>query len=418
MSRQRRPARLLAGAVLLAACSAWAATSQDEVDEAKRAKELAEARKAVAEAEAAEAKARVGTLDTSKLTAPTGEGRTLNVEGSILAYAAVDRIAAAIAQAVAPLSGSGPAQRPIVLLGDKEANALHQAGAFRQGVTLLNEAMSKFRVRDLAADDAQCKEPTGAAGAPLVLAGLEVALQVAQLFKVDRKFEGTAVDIDDFALATAVMAKLQAMPGAPRVVYGPTYMPGFFGGTDPFKDSAVAKAIGEVGDNQNKVDIQLAELARRREKLKAREDDAKVKLPEACKPAFESARRTYTALETTGRNLKERADRFLAAAMAVDEKTGATLLQAVVTAEAMQKGLQNAYVLKLKPVSGGGTTHVRTSLFSTRVGVGGGAVVAYMLIDGADGKVASSGTVAQYGGFVEPKDLGALLSARPAAGAP
>ena len=75
----------LATALLLAtgltlAGHAWSATSQDEVDEAKRVQQLeearkaaAEARKAVAEAEAGEAKAKLGTLDTSELTKPTGE---------------------------------------------------------------------------------------------------------------------------------------------------------------------------------------------------------------------------------------------------------------------------------------------------------------------------------------------------------
>jgi hypothetical protein len=421
MSGPRRFAPLVAAALVFVACAqatAVAATTQDEVDEAKRAQDLAEARKAVAEAQAAEAKAKVGTLDTSKLSGPVGEAKTLNVEGSILAYTAVDRIAASIAQAVAPFAASGSGPRPIALLGDKDINALRQAGAFRQGVTQLNEAMSKFRAPGLAADDAQCAEPTTGGAAPLVLAGLDVALQVAQLFKVDRKLEGADVTLDDFALAAAVLARLQALPGPPKVVYGPTFTAGFFGGPDPVQASAIAKAVGEIGENQNKVDIQLAEIARRREKLKAREDDTKSKLPAACATAFDSARRTYTALETTGRNLKERADRFLAAAAVVDERTGVTVLQELVTAESLQKGLQNAYVLKLKPVSGGGTTYVRTSLFSTRIGVGGGAVVAWMLMDGGDGRVVASGTTAQYGGFVEPQDLGALLSSRPAGAAP
>lgn len=132
-------------------------------------------------------------------------------------------------------------------------------------------------------------------------------------------------------------------------------------------------------------------------------------LSEACNQAFEEARNVYAGLEIRGKNLKERADKFLAAATTVDEKTGTTLLQPLLQAEAMTR-LEDVRLLRLKTVTGGATTYTRTTWFSTSVGVGGGAVVSYMLIDGSTGKVIASGTVSEYGGFVEPTNLGAPLT--------
>lgn len=408
---------LAAAFFAIAGSTAWSATTQDDIDEAKRVQQLAEARKATAdarkgtaEAEAAEAKAKLGTLDTSKLTKPTGEGKTLNVEGNILAYSAADRIAKKIADAVAPpASSASNAAAPVVILGEKDINGLQQAKSFKQGLLLLNDAMSKFRVPILAADDAQCKEPTVGGAGLGVLGSIDVALQIAQLFKVDKKFEGSDVSVDDFALASMVMPRLLTN-GVKTIVYGPAYVAGVFGGKDPFAASVVATNLNQLGDRQDSIDIQIAEIARRREKLKAREDDQKVKLPDTCKQPFEEAKRIYTALESRGKNLKDRADKFLAAATTVDDKTGASLLQTLVQAETMASRLAGARVLRLKPIAGGGTVFTRTTMFSTHVGVGGGAVVAYMLLDGDEGSVLVSGTVADYGGFAEPQELAGILA--------
>ena len=402
-------------AVAVASSTVWAATSQDDVDEAKRVQQLEEAKKATAvarqgtaEAEAAEAKAKLGTLDTSKLTKPSGEGKTLNVEGSILTYSAVDRIAANVVRAIVTVASAEP-DKAIVLLGDKEFNSLQQAKSFKQGLTLLNTSMSKFKVPQLAADDAQCKEPLEGGGGLGPLGSIDVALQIAQLFKVDKKFEGAEVTIDDFALASVVIAKLREARFK-TVVYGPVYVAGAFGGSNPFETSVIAKTLDALADQQSSIDVAVANMARRREKLKQREDDTKVKLPEACKSAFEEARTIYAALEVKAKSLKDRADKFLTVATVVDDKTGATLLQALVQAEAMNDGLNGARVLRLKPIAGGGTVYTRTTWFSTHVGVGGGAVVSYMLFNGVDGSIMASGTASEYGGFVEPTDLSVYLN--------
>lgn len=416
--RPIRIAQIAFALFALTGSAVMAATSQDDVDEAKRVQQLEEAKKAAAqakqataEAQAAEAKAKLGTLDASKFTAPKGSAKTLNVEGDILAYSALDGVATKIAAAVssAASSSTGSLNAPVVLLGDKELNGLQQAKSFKTDLALLNKGMSQFKVPTLAADDPQCKEPTVGGGGLGPLGSIDVALQIAQLFKVDKSLEGADVSIDDFALASVVMSKLRSA-GLIRVVYGPGFIAGAFGGKDPFDESEIVKGINTLADKQLDIDIALAEIARRRDKLKAREDDKKVKLPDACKQPFDEARMIYTALETRAKNLKDRADKFSATATTVDDKTGVTLLQTLVQGEALSKQLAGARVLRLKPIAGGGTTYTRTSLFSTHIGVGGGAIVAYMFIDGDSGSILASGTSSAYGGFVEPEGLSGFLN--------
>jgi hypothetical protein len=418
--------RLAATALVAASFTAWAATSQDAIDEAKRAKELAEeqkaaaeARKATVEADAATAKAKLGTLDMSKFTKPSGEGKTLNVEGSILAYKAVDRIASAIAKDVAAASSVAG---PVVLFGDKEFSAFQQARAFRQGLKQQSEAMSKLKLTPLAADNDDCSEPKegGAAGLG-VLGSLDVAMQVAQLFKVDKKFEGSDVTVDEAALAASVMKELRRA-GVATVIYGSLYPAGAFktstaappagvggGGPAATAEKDISALLDVLEDRKVSIDVTLAAIARRTKALKDREENPKVKLPDLCKAAFLEARDRYAAMEIQGKSLKERADKFLTAATTVDEKTGTTLLQPLLQAEALAQQT-NVRLLRLKSVTGGATTYTRTTWFSTSVGVGGGAVVSYMLIDGSSGTILASGTAYEYGGFVEPTNLGASLA--------
>lgn len=385
------------------------ATTQDEVDEANRQKQVdearkasAEARRATAEAEAAEAKAKLGTLDTSKLTKPSGEAKSLNVEGSLLAYSALDRIAEAIAKRVQPIIGT----EPVVIYSEKELSALIQSRAFLNNLKILDKEMQGFVVPSLAADNEDCREPKEGGAGLGVLGSIDVALQVLSLFKVDKKMEGADVTVDSFALASTVLAKLKDK-GVFKAVYPPMYLAGAF--VDPahdvFSKSEIVRLIDGLADNQTKIDSKLADIVRRREAIKARAEDKKKKLPSACKPAFAEAQIVYDNLEVRGKAVKLRADKYMAAATTLDEKTGASLLQLLAQSEHMSKSLPGAYVLQLKPIAAGGTTLTKTSLFSTNFRFSGGAIVAYMLVRGTDGVLVASGTVAEYGGYVEPKDL-------------
>ena len=406
------------------AASAHAATAQADIDEATLAKTFwaarqaeAESRQKFAEAEAAAAKARLGTLDLSKATAAGVEVKTLNVEGKILSYQAMDRIAAVIARDVAAHAKSTAASldkpaSPIVIVNDKVLNAVQQARSFKAAAAQLTKAIGDVVVPALAADNAQCNQPQEGGAGIGVLGGIDVALQIAQIFKVDRSLEGSDVTIDDFALASSVLAKLKAAQTG-RVVLASSYLPqGLQVSTPVAAAGSLSKQLDDLTDGQVKIEQRLAEISRRRDKLAAREADTVVKLPDACKKPFDDARRTYTSVEAQAKSLKERADKLLAAATAVDATSGAPVLQSMLQAEALATTYNGAYLLHLKPIAGGGTTYTKKNLLWSSVGVGGGAVVAYLLTGGADGAAVTSGTVSEYGGFVKPEELGAFLEAQ------
>ena len=409
------------------ATSAHAAPTQADVDEATLAKTFwaarqaeAESRQKVAEAEAAAAKAKLGTLDLSKFKEADIDVKTLNVEGKILSYQAMDRIATVIARDVAARAqpaASGPdtpasAPRAIVIVNDKILNAVQQARSFKAAAAQLTQAIGDVVIPTLAADNAQCNQPPEGGGGIGVLGGIDAALQIAQIFKIDRNLEGTDVTIDDFALASSVLAKLKAAQTG-KVVLASTYLPfGLQASTPAPASGSLSKQLNDLTDGQVKLDQRLAEINRRRDKLTARESDTAVKPPDACKKAFDDARRTYTSVETQAKNLKDRADRLLVAATAIDTTSGAPVLQSLLQAEALATTYSGAYLLHLKPIAGGGTTYTKKNLLWSSVGVGGGAVVAYLLTGGADGAAVASGTVSEYGGFVKPEDLGTFIEAQ------
>jgi len=408
-----RPALFLAWVGF--ALGAAAATTQADVDEAKLAQDLlaarqaaAESRQKIAEADAATAKARLGTLGLSKFSAPDVEAKTLKIEGTILSYHAMERAAGVIASDVAPRVAGAASAPPVVIVNDKMLNDIQRVRSFKRAVTVLNKAVSQVTVPTLAADNTKCEQPTSGGGLG-VLGGIDSALHFAQLFKVDRSLEGADVTLDDFALASSVLKALKSA-NVGRAVLASAYLPGGLGVGEPPSD--LMKQIDALGDDQVTLDVRLAEVERKRDGLTAREGDKAVPLPDKCKLAFDAARRTYTALETRAKNLKERIDKFLAAAVAIDEKAQAPLLQSMQRAEALMTTFQGAYLLHLKVIAGGGTTYTKKSLFSSSVNIGGGGIIAYMLTGGTTGEVINSGTVAEYGGFVKPEDLGAFLNAQ------
>lgn len=404
------------------AANAHAATTQAEIDEATLAKTFwaarqaeAESRQKLAEAEAAAAKAKLGTLDLSKATAAGVEAKTLNVEGKILSYQAMDRIAAVIARDVsahAKPAAAGPASA-IVIVNDKVLNAVQQARSFKAAAAQLTKAIDDVVVPVLAADNAQCNQPQQGGAGVGVLGGIDVAVQIAQIFKVDRSLEGSDVTLDDFALALSVLAKLKATQTG-RVVLASTYLPlGLQVSTPGAAAGSLSKQLDDLTDGQVKLEQRLAEISRRRDKLAAREADTVMKLPDACKKPFDDARRTYTSVETQAKSLKDRADKLVAAATSIDATSGAPVLQSMLQAEALATTYNGAYLLHLKPIAGGGTTYTKKNLLWSSVGVGGGAIVAYLLTGGADGGAAvTSGTVSEYGGFVKPEELGGFLEAQ------
>jgi hypothetical protein len=401
MNTLRTSSFLVSALLCMAGSTGALGATAEEVEEAKREQALAEARQATAEADAAVAKAKLGSIDVSKLPKVTGEASKLNVEGNILAYDAVDRIAALIAEDVAGAVGSST----VVIYSEKEINAVLQSRAFRKNLDMLNGEMGKFFVPPLASDNADCKAPAVGGGGLGPLGSIDAALQVLTLFKVDKKYEGMDVTVDSFALATAVLAKLKARGGG-KAIYPGTYTVGAFADAsgDVFAKSAIVAGIDRLGDNQARIDLALSDIARRKESIKTRSADPKT-VPKDCVAAFADSQVILDNLEARAKAMKARGEKFTTAATTVDEKTGASLLQMLAMSEAMARDHAGAFVLQLKPIAAGGTTLTKTSLFATSFRFSGGAIVSYLLVSGVDGTVVRSGTVPEYGGYVKPEHL-------------
>jgi hypothetical protein len=405
-----RTMRVIAVAALLccmvAGQAVWGAT-EEEVTAAKLEKDLAEAKRDKEKADTERAKNKIGDIDTSKLPKGTVDAKNLHIEGKILAYDAVDRIAGIIAKDVAPHVGKST----VVIYSDKELNAVMQSRAFLKNLKTLNAELPKLRVPPLNSDEdnPDCKKK--AVGGALLgpLDSVEVALQVAALFKVDKKFEGSDVQVDDFALATAVMSKLKARGGG-KIIYPATYLPGIFAGPndDIYRKSEITQELDKLANNEAQLDGVMKDISHRRESIKARSVD-KTKIPPGCVAVFPADLKVLDNYEARTTSMKSRAEKFLSAATTVDEKTGATLLQLLASSETMARDHMGAYVLQLKSIAGGGTMLTKTNIFTTSFRMTGGAIVSYMLINGVDGTVVSLGNVPDYGGYVKPEDLQRLV---------
>ena len=396
--------------LLLPAVPGLAAPTQDEVDAAKRTQAVAEAEKAIAEAskakaeaEAGEARAKLGTLELSKLSPPTAEAKTLNVEANLLAYASVQALAKQIAGAVQPRLGD----KAVVIFTEKELKALDQVQSFSSNLAALDTDIVSLAIPRLAADNLKCAASDDEAGGGLgVLGSLDVVAQVLSLFKVNKKLEGTDVTVDGFALSAAVLAQLK-QKGASKAIYPPLFFSGAVLGTAAAK-SQVEQHLDSVSLHSPKIDQVLTEVARRREALKARVKADK-KPTADCRAAYAAAAVTLDSVETRAKILKGRIEKYVAAATTPDEKTGETLLQALVAAEALRKSATGGFVLQLKPIAAGGATLTKTTFFTSSFRFSGGAVAAYMLVSGADGTVVDANIVGEYGGYVAPDDLSKVL---------
>jgi hypothetical protein len=384
------------------------AATADQVEEAKRDQAFAEANQKKAEAEAAEQKAKLGTLGTANLPKGTGDATALHIEGTILAYQAIDRIADRIAQRISASLGKGGA---VIIYNEKQLNAVLQANALLAQAKLLNSDMPKVQLPPLDSDNPTCTAPL-VGGAVPTLTGIDIGLQLVSLFKVDKKLAGMDVAVDDYALAMAVVNSIKTLRPDVRAVYPPSYVPGAFApaGQDVLGKSLVAAELDTLSKTQAALSKSLAGIAKKKEAIQKRV--ASKKETPTCAKALADDLVIATSVEATGQMLKTRADKFVAVLTAVDDKTGATLLQSLAVAEAMARDYSGADVLQLKSIAGGGATLTKTNLFTTSFRFSGGAIISFLLMDGSTGEALGSGTVHDYGGFISENELSGGLRAQ------
>ncbi|MGJ9420137.1 hypothetical protein ACHAC9_20640 [Massilia sp. CMS3.1] len=403
-------------ALLAFSVQCLAAPTQEEVDAATRTKAVAEAsqatadatkatadalkataesRKAVAEFEVAEARAKLGTLDLSKLSAVTAEAKTLNIEGNLLAYASVQTLAKQIAASIAPHTKS----KVVVLFTENELKFIEQVQPVSSNLQALDMDIDNLIIPRLEIDNPKCAADE-AGGGPGLLGSIDVASQVLSVFKTNTKSEGVDVTTDSFALSAAVAAELKQ--AKVRVVYPPLFSPGLALGA--YSKSNVEQALDNIAMKAGQIDRILANIDKQKDQVKKRKEAMKKPTPQ-CKSAFDKAEKTLEQTEGKANALKSRVEKYLTLANSFDEKTGKTMLQSLVAAEALRKAAADGYLLQIKPISAGGTTTIKTSFFRSSTRFSGGAIVAYMLISGTDGAILDSGVVGAYGGYVKAGEL-------------
>lgn len=390
---------------------AFCAPTQEEIDAEKRTQAMAEAvkgtaeaNKATVEAENSAARAKLGTIDLSKMSPTKAEAKALSVEGDLLAYAAVQNLAGAIAASVAKHSKD----KLVVIYSESELKALQHVNAFSSNVASLSRDLANLSIPPSDMDNPQCaaRANSEAGGGSLgVLGSLDVAAEVLSLFKMNKTLEGKEVSIDTFALSAAVVSELKNL--GTNTIYPPLFFTGSVFGSPG--SSQVEKDIDNLLRLAPRTDVLLADIARRKVEITERSKSRK-KSTDTCKFALVAASAALDLLGKRAQLLKDRAAKYVTAAMAVDEKTGDTLLQSLVVAEAFRKVAAKSLILQLKPIAGGGSTLTKTSFFTSSFRFSGGAIAAYMLVDGTDGTVVASGLVGDYGGHATLDELKGVLT--------
>ena len=393
-----------AASLSLATPTATGADSTDPaVLAAQQAQALAEAKKATAEADLAAAKARFGEV-TQPLPTGAGTATNLNIEGKILAYRAADKAADQIAAAIrTALAGQTPSR--IVFLSVKEVTNIALLQAFDQQASALLEQVSQLQI------PGGIPRPCPKGGVQLEMmevtppgVAIDAALTLLRLFKTDRTLVGEDVTLDDFAIVALLAGKLSGID----IVYPPSYFPDAFGWKD----------IPEVYDKFNKLaeaQITVANLPERIAAKKQEIADRKTQAgtDKACAAMLDADAARLEEFANKVSVFKEALAQVNTALTKTSDQSGMALIQSLVLAERLATRMQGAFLLQVKPIAAGGTTHTSTNIFGTTFSFSGGAIVSYVLYR-PDGIVATAGTVPVFAGLFKDEKLNdALQKAAP-----
>jgi hypothetical protein len=350
---------------------------KDEIELMKAEKELLELK--------------VGTLPDG--ITPKGDvtPTTLSIEGEILAYSTVDKVAQGIVDELCgPSPGSKCPMAAVAIFSEAELKLMAELRAVNAQVKRLEDKKSEASAP--AAPAGVCpKGPVIAADAagPLAVAGL--AVQAFSLFRVDRALTGTVVKLDDFAVTAQVANKLQAK-GA-RVIYLPSIYD--LRANETFTDIGVYKRLAGLRDV----------LAN---DIKGTEGDRK-KL-EKCPKSFPEW------FESSAAFLEQRKQLLAVVNSILDEITkpddaGVARIQAFQRASRMMELSKDAWLLQIKPIAAAGNVITTKNILFTKLRFGGGSVISYMLFN-ASGELQKSGTLGAYEGGKRMSDVPLLVPKR------
>jgi hypothetical protein len=372
-------------------------------DLATAQKAMAEAQKAKSEAQAAAFKAAIGDVPTSGLTgAITASGPTGEIEAALLAARAV-RVAARTIDA--SLRALVPTGTTIAAMAVSEIPSFQNVIAYQTQLGIVKLALNSAVTASQGVPKAAVV--TEAAGLPL-LGGAGLVLdsvnKLLSFFRTDYTVAGIAVEASDLVAVTEV-ANLLA-----QTTNGKTYKviaPGIYNGKAVadaggflIADITQLSATRQLADSlAKKHDAEVDALTKAAagetdpvKKLQLQQDAARRKgVAEALRAAMGIFDTWFTKLSTA------------------DDK-GVIGLVTIAKEKAIVEQLANGgKLLALKVQKAGGAYMTKKNLWTLFGGMPlyhmGGAAVTYALLDGTSGRVASSGVVPVYGGFVKSKKL-------------
>lgn len=368
-------------------------TPDAESEALKREKELLGLMKDIAQNQNELFKATIGTLDTSKLPAGTVSNTTTEIESKILAYKSAD---IGLEKIVSEINALGVRPTKVLIFDEKSLQALTAHKSISaQSSFLIAKIDSLKRVT---APSYDCNALTNSEKAPVApLVVVDTALQVLALFKSNTSLTGTKVDLDEFALYSALTEKLRSKGIAS--VYVPLYYPDLANDDEAVPQIMVLYA--ELEKRSTDLGESLTKITKYKEQL---EKFVKVETNPACKEKLLEQQNDLGNKESEIKRLQPYLTQIQGAMLKVDEKTGLSLLMQLVSAEKIKNAATGAHLLQLKSISAGGTAKIKTTVLGSRLSFGGGSLLAYMLAD-PKGSLVKSGLFPTYGGFVRAKDI-------------
>jgi hypothetical protein len=397
----------------------------DQVAAAKAAKDLADARKAQADAEkasseaaSAAAKAKYGDFTASAYTGTAELGTNAgNAEALLLAAVAVRAIAKEFATAIGK---SQPAVTNALLFTSStvpDFQALIVFNAQHEGVKAAQKATTENT------KDAPRSDTLGQSVASVGL-GLEALNKVLSYFKTDYKFQGIEVATTDGMLLAALAGELRALNPAIRARAPAMYQ------AKPDKTDQQAldeiRSAFDIGDlaaqrtrQHASAQVQLETALATQQKIK---DDATKPKPERDKAEAEAARlqKEIAKAKEAAAQWKALADRVDAWALklATPDDKGQVPLANVVRQGALRGQLDAGaalVIVQLHKAAGTGYTkkNILSSLGANPFFVMGGAVATMTAFEGRSGDVLTSSLVPVHGGYHSVSNVQAIVNARP-----
>lgn len=263
----------------------------------------------------------------------------------------------------------------------------------------------------------QRKEKAVSAALPALLQGVAAVGSIAQTFKTQLSIKGADVTIDQLAVYGALAESWTKKCATSTLTAYPNL------GVD-FAQSEAAKRLNEISvllataqafesviavwliPNKAASAKELAEIEAA-QKAAAAPKAPKQKAPtEAQKAAAETRKSAIEKIEGVLAKLKAdnlRVDQAIQQLFATSEKQPVSPIVQLAKAERFATAVkfENAYVLTIKAVAGGGNTVTTNSFWrGPKVFHSGGAVLAYTLLKGTNGAYVDGGLLDSYEGYV------------------